>query len=88
MQEPFIATLSSPFHQKDTLAWSSGELGARKVEQIEELLKTGMPVAAVIQELGCASSFAYRVRKRLEESGALTQVRAKAGRKSRGYGND
>jgi hypothetical protein len=88
MQEPFIATLSSPFHQKDMLAWSSGELGARKIEQIEELLKTGMPVAAVIQELGCASSFAYRVRKRLEESGDLKQHRAKAGRKARSFSND
>jgi hypothetical protein len=88
MAEPFIATLSSPLHLGQTLAWSSGELGARKIEQIEEMLKAGMPVSAVIQELQCASSFAYRVRKRLEEAGQLTQVRARAGRRSKGYGND
>jgi hypothetical protein len=81
MTEPFIATLSSPLHLGDSMAWTSGDLAVRKAAQIEELLRTGMPISAVIQETGCGSSFAYRIKDRLVQSGDLSWKGSGRGRK-------
>lgn len=83
MAEPFIATLSSPLHLGTAMAWTSGDLGVRKTQQIEELLKTGMPISAIIQETGCASSLAYKIKDRLQESGAINWKSSNRGRKRR-----
>lgn len=81
--EPYIATLASQMFDKDTLAWSSGELAVRKGEQIAEMLKLGMPIAQVITETGCNASFAYRIKDRLVASGDLTFTPGRPGRKRR-----
>lgn len=83
MAEPFIATLSSPLHLGSSMAWTSGDLMARKGQQVEELLKTGMPIQAVIAETGCGSSFAYRIKDRMVQSGELSWKGSNRGRKRR-----
>lgn len=84
--EPFIATLGAAGFDKDALAWAAGELEARKARQIEELLKLGMPVSQVVTEVGCASSFAYRVKDRLVAAGSLSYQKQRPGRRQRDRG--
>lgn len=74
-KEPFIATLSSP--EPDAMAWSHGDLGARKGAQIEEMLLMGMPISAIVAELGCGMSYAYRVRDQLIKEGRMIATRSK-----------
>lgn len=82
--EPFIATLSGSAADREgnqTLAWTTEDLGPKKAEQIESMLKMGMPISQIVTELGCASSFAYRVKDRLEGAGTLKYKHSGRGRK-------
>lgn len=83
MTEPFIATLSSPLHLGTSMAWSSGDLMARKTEQIKELLRTGVPMSAIVQETGCSSALAYRIKDDMVRSGQIQWQGSGRGRKRR-----
>lgn len=78
-KEPFIATLSSPAH--DSMAWSHGALGTRKRDQIEQMLRDGVPVTHVVAETQTAASFVYRIRTELMQAGKLSAGNAKPGPK-------
>lgn len=85
--DPYMATLSAPFprtQEDDSLVWSSSELAARKKDQIEEMLSMGMPISQVVTELGCASSFAYRVKDELVKAGRINYQPRKSGRPRKG----
>lgn len=84
--EPYLATLANPPGDPLAIAWEGKDLGDRKSAQIEELLKLGMPVGQVVTEVGCASSFAYRVKDRLVKAGEIKYTPRQAGRPKKGTG--
>lgn len=68
-KEPFVATLEP--HPLGGLVWSRSGPAIPKMERIREMLLNGMPATAVATELSTATSFVYRVRANLLNTGEL-----------------
>jgi hypothetical protein len=84
MKDPFIATLCSQGivnGAPESMFWTRGDLLTRKTNQVEELLRAGVPISAVIQETGCATSLAYRIKDRLVANGSMKWTGSSKGRK-------
>lgn len=67
IMQPHMATLAGSID--GGMYWESGDLALKKSEQVEDLLRLGMPISQVVLEAGCSSSLAYRIRDKLKGQG-------------------
>jgi hypothetical protein len=62
-KEPFIASLVA---MEDSMAWNCGpDLANKKRDQIEQMLRDGVPAGAIVEDLGVNRAYVYRVKSQL-----------------------
>lgn len=68
-KQPFVATLEP--HPQGGLTWSRSAPAMAVGDRVRQMLLDGMPATAVATELNTATSYVYRIRSGMQESGEL-----------------